>query len=106
MVNFDTLYDYLFVCSIVILGIFMILAIIKSIIGPTVADRIVSVNMVSTMVVMTLCILTIFFKEEGYLADISIIYVLISFVALIVLGNVFINVNLRKKFKKEKEETK
>lgn len=100
----DKLYDYLFICSIVALGILIIFAIIKSIIGPKVADRIVSVNMVSTMVVMILCVLTVYFTGEGYLADIPLIYVLISFVALIVLGNVFINVNLRKKFKVDKKE--
>ena len=82
----------------------MILAIIKSIVGPTVADRVVSVNMISTMVVMTLCILTVLFDNEGYLADISMLYVLISFVAVVVLANVFINVNMRKKFKNNKED--
>ena len=50
-------------------------AIIKSIIGPKVADRIVSVNMVSTMVLMILCVLTVWFKSEGYLSDVSLIYV-------------------------------
>lgn len=103
----DTLYTYLFVITLIILGIFMIFAIAKSIIGPSVADRVVSVNMISTMVVMTLCILTVFFTNEGYLADISMLYVLISFVAVVVLANVFINVNMRKKFKKSnKEENK
>lgn len=100
----EKLYTYLFVGALVILGIFMIFAIIKSILGPTVADRVVSVNMISTMVVMTLCILTVFFDNEGYLADISMLYVLISFVAVVVLANVFINVNLRKKFKESNKE--
>ena len=100
----DKLYAYLFVAALIILGFFMILAIIKSIVGPTVADRVVSVNMISTMVVMTLCILTVLFDNEGYLADISMLYVLISFVAVVVLANVFINVNMRKKFKNNKED--
>ena len=100
----DKLYAYLFVAALIILGFFMILAIVKSIVGPTVADRVVSVNMISTMVVMTLCILTVLFDNEGYLADISMLYVLISFVAVVVLANVFINVNMRKKFKNNKED--
>ena len=48
---------------------------------------------------MILCSLSVLFEGEGYLADIPIIYVLISFVATIVLSNVFINVNKRNKFK-------
>lgn len=100
-------YDYLFIGLIIVLSVLILLAVIKSIIGPKVADRIVSVNMVSTMVLMILCVLTVWFKKEGYLADVSLIYVLISFVAIIVLANVFVNVNMRSKFKQEvKEEQK
>lgn len=97
-------YDYLFIGLIIVLSVLILLAVIKSIIGPKVADRIVSVNMVSTMVLMILCVLTVWFKSEGYLADVSLIYVLISFVAIIVLANVFVNVNMRSKFKQEVKE--
>lgn len=97
-------YDYLFIGLIIALSVLILLAVIKSIIGPKVADRIVSVNMVSTMVLMILCVLTVWFKSEGYLADVSLIYVLISFVAIIVLANVFVNVNMRSKFKQEVKE--
>ena len=97
-------YDYLFIGLIIVLSVLILLAVIKSIIGPKVADRIVSVNMVSTMVLMILCVLTVWFKSEGYLSDVSLIYVLISFVAIIVLANVFVNVNMRSKFKQEVKE--
>ena len=97
-------YDYLYIGLIIVLSVLILLAVIKSIIGPKVADRIVSVNMVSTMVLMILCVLTVWFKKEGYLADVSLIYVLISFVAIIVLANVFVNVNMRSKFKQEVKE--
>ena len=97
-------YDYLFIGLIIVLSVLILLAVIKSIIGPKVADRIVSVNMVSTMVLMILCVLTVWFNNEGYLADVSLIYVLISFVAIIVLANVFVNVNMRSKFKQEVKE--
>ena len=89
------------------MSVLILLAIIKSIIGPKVADRIVAINMISTMVLMILCVLTVWFKNEGYLADIPLLYVLISFVAIIVLANVFVNVNMRSKFKQNvKEEQK
>jgi multicomponent Na+:H+ antiporter subunit F len=100
----DKLYDYLFIGLIIALAILIVFAIIKSIVGPRIADRVVAVNMISTMTVMLLCTLTVFYKNEGYLADVSIIYVLISFVSIIVLANVFINVNMRKKFKKENKK--
>lgn len=102
----DILYEYLFIGLIVALAVLIVFAIIKSIVGPRIADRVVSVNMISTMTVMLLCTLTVYFKNEGYLADVSIIYVLISFVAIIVLSNVFINVNMRKKFKDDSKGDK
>lgn len=100
----DKLYDYLFIGLIIALAVLIVFAIVKSIVGPRTADRVVSVNMISTMTVMLLCTLTVYYKNEGYLADVSIIYVLISFVAIVVLANVFINVNMRKKFKDTKKE--
>ena len=103
----DIYYDYLYIALIIALSVLILLAIIKSIIGPKVADRIVAINMISTMVLMILCVLTVWFKNEGYLADIPLLYVLISFVAIIVLANVFVNVNMRSKFKQNvKEEQK
>ena len=103
----DIYYDYLYIALIIALSVLILLAIIKSIIGPKVADRIVAINMISTIVLMILCVLTVWFKNEGYLADIPLLYVLISFVAIIVLANVFVNVNMRSKFKQNvKEEQK
>ena len=102
----DILYEYLFIGLIVALAVLIVFAIIKSIVGPRIADRVVSVNMISTMTVMLLCTLTVYFKNEGYLADVSIIYVLISFVSIIVLSNIFINVNMRKKFKDDSKGDK
>lgn len=103
----DVLYNYMYIGLCIILGILIVFAIIKSIIGPKVADRIVAVNMISTIVVMILCVLTVKYENEGYLSDISILYVMISFVSIIVLANVFINVNMRKKCKLDnKEENK
>ena len=102
----DILYEYLFIGLIVALAVLIVFAIIKSIVGPRIADRVVSVNMISTMTVMLLCTLTVYFKNEGYLADVSIIFVLISLVSIIVLSNVFINVNMRKKFKDDNKGDK
>lgn len=96
------MYDYLFLITIIILLILLFFVIIKSIIGPKVADRIVAINMLSTIVLMIICTLTIYYKNEGYLSDVALIYCLISFVAILVLSNIFINVNIRKKFKSQK----
>lgn len=102
----STLYNYMYFGLIIALGILIFFAILKSIIGPKTADRIVAVNMASTMIVIIICVLTAKYKSEGYLADVAIIYVLISFVAVVVLANVFINVNMRHKFVEEDNDAK
>lgn len=99
-------YDILFISALIIIGICMLLVIIKSIKGPRITDRVVNVNMTGTLVIISICILT-FLLEETFLLDVSFIYVLISFLAVVVLTTVYINSYLEKKKKQEEvNETK
>ena len=86
-----------------IVGLDLILCLVRAIIGPRIADRIVSVNMMGTMVMVIIAILTVML-QEGYLADICIIYAMISFLAVIVLTKVYMGVYQEKKQKEEKED--
>jgi multicomponent Na+:H+ antiporter subunit F len=98
-------YHGLFVCVLVFLAVLVVLCLIRSIIGPRIADRIVAINMMSTMVLVIIAILTVM-MQEGYLADICLIYAMISFLAVIVLTKVYMGVYLEKKEKEEKEGSK
>lgn len=81
---------------LVILALLLIICMIKAVIGPRVGDRIVCVNMMGTMVMVIIGILAIKMKE-GYLADICLIYAMISFLAVVVLCKVYLGVYLEKK---------
>lgn len=83
-------YEFLFGGALIILALCIIAIVIKAIIGPRLTDRIVCVNMASTAVTSCIVILAIFLGES-YLLDVSIIYVLVSFIAVVVLTNVFVN---------------
>lgn len=74
---------------LIVLAIMLFLCLIRAILGPSVADRLMAVNMMGTMVIVIIAILTILLKE-GFLADICIIYSMISFLAVIVLAKVYI----------------
>lgn len=89
-------YQILFIGILVILAVLVLLCLIRAIIGPRIADRIVAVNMMSTMVIVMIAILALMLSE-GYLADICIIYALISFLAVIVLTKVYMGVYAEKK---------
>lgn len=87
----ETAYRGLFTAVLIVLAVLVILCLIRAIIGPRTADRIVSVNMMGTMVIVIIAILTVMLGE-GYLADICIIYAMISFLAVIVLTKVYTGV--------------
>lgn len=95
-------YQIFFTGILIFLAIMVMLCLVRAIIGPRIADRIVSVNMMGTMVMVTIAILALML-EEGYLVDICLIYAMISFLAVIVLTKVYMGVYLEKK---EEEERK
>lgn len=92
----ETTYHFLFAGILIVLGIMLFLCLLRACMGPTVADRLVSVNMMGTMVMVIIAILAVM-MEESYLVDICIIYAMISFLAVIVLSKVIMGV------KKEEE---
>lgn len=97
-------YEMLFVAALIVLAIFLVLSLIRAIIGPRVTDRIVAINMMGTLTLAIIAILAIM-KQEGYLVDICLIYAMTSFLAVIVLCKVYMGVyRQRKEGKEEKEE--
>lgn len=99
----EAAYQGLFITVLIILAVLVILCLLRAIIGPRTADRIVSVNMMGTMVIVIIAILAVMLGE-GYLADICIIYAMISFLAVIVLTKVYMGVYMEKKAAEEKKE--
>lgn len=95
--------DMLLMVSMIVLGIFLFICLIRSIIGPRIADRIVAVNMMGTIIIVIIGILAIF-MGEGYLADICIIYAMLSFLAVIVICKVYMGVYLERQKKREEED--
>ncbi|MCR5324675.1 MAG: sodium:proton antiporter [Lachnospiraceae bacterium] len=91
--------EFFLISVIIILVILVFACFVRAVIGPTIADRIVSVNMIGTLIIMIISILTILMKE-AWLADISAIYAMISFLAVVVLTKIYIGVYREARFKK------
>lgn len=87
--SMDIALNHILIIALVILAIMAFACLIRSIIGPAVADRLMAVNMMGTIVMVIIGILAILLKE-GYLVDICIIYAMISFLSVIVLTKVYI----------------
>lgn len=89
-------YSVVFTVALVILAIMAILCLIRAVLGPTIADRLVAVNMMGTMVMVIISILALRLGE-GYLVDICLIYAMISFLAVVVLTKVYTGVYLERR---------
>ena len=96
----ESAYHTVFTVALIFLAVMVLLCLVRAIIGPKVADRIVAVNMMGTMVMVMIAILALML-EEGYLADICLIYAMISFLAVIVMTKVYMGVYLEKKDRKK-----
>ena len=98
-------YQSLYLAVLVVLSVLALLCLVRAIQGPRIADRIVSINMISTLTIAMICILANM-QNQGYLADVALIYALVGFLAVVVLCKVYMGIALEQREKKQKEEAK
>ena len=82
-------YDYLFAAASLCLAAGLFFALLRAIRGPRIADRIMGINMIGTIVSASLAILSVWLRQS-WLLDVCILYALISFLAVVVLAKVCI----------------
>ena len=95
-------YNLLFSVVLAVLGVLLFLCLLRAILGPRIADRVVGINMIGTIIIMMIVILSLMLGE-GYLVDIAIIYAMLSFLAVVVLVKIYIGVYLARKAKEGDE---
>ena len=98
-------FEWLFYGVLSILALMQIFCLIRAVIGPRIADRLVAVNMITTMVIVMIGVLAVL-KDESYLVDICLIYALISFLAVVVLSRIYTGVYRENKDKENATEEK
>ena len=96
-------FEWMFHIVLIILAIMLGFCLVRAVIGPRIADRLIAVNMMGTMIMCIIVILGVI-MNEGYLADIALIYAMISFLAVVVLTKVYTGVYFEQKDKQKKEE--
>lgn len=95
-------YSAFFYGILSVLALMLVLCLIRAVVGPRIADRLVAVNMMGTMVMVIIALLAVV-KNQGYLMDICLIYAMISFLAVVVLTRIYTGVYREAK---EYEKTK
>ena len=85
----------------VALALLILATLVRAVLGPRFTDRIVVVNVIGTLVIAELMVLSVRLKEE-FLVDIALVFALLSFLSVVV---AFQTVMTRQK-KQSREEKK
>ena len=81
--------------AIIFSSVIIFICFIRAIIGPTVADRLIAVNMIGTQVIIIIAELA-FLLNEAWLADVACIYAALSFIGVVVLTKIYIGIYRKK----------
>ena len=98
------IYHTIYIAMLILLSFMLLACLIRAVKGPLIADRLVAVNMMGTMVMVIIAVLALMLKE-GYLVDICLIYAMISFLAVVVLSKVYIGIYEEKHHQKESQKS-
>ena len=93
-------YHDLFWGALVLLGLGLLAVMVYIIRARLTVDRIIGINLTGTLVAIIIAILT-YLLGEDYLADVAIVYVVLSFIAGRQLCRIYINLYRRRREEKE-----
>lgn len=91
---------YIYIAVLVLLGIGLFACLIRAIRGPRIADRLIAVNMSTTMVIVMIGVLSLLLNES-YLLDICLIYAMVSFLGVIIVTFIYMSVYRQKWIEEE-----
>lgn len=79
---------YILIGSIGLIAVLLLFCIIRSIKGPRIADRILSINMGGTMIITAIIFMS-GVQENTSFIDIGLLYAMISFLAVVVFSRIY-----------------
>ncbi len=87
----------------IIYAVLVVLALIRAVAGPRVADRLMAINMIGTVGIFLMAVIAVKLNED-YLLDVCIIYAMISFLSVVILTKVYMGVHEENVLKRHKIE--
>lgn len=81
-------YEVLLIAAMILITVLIIFSLVRAVKTKEVTGRIVSVNLIGTLTVVMIILLTIF-MDNDQLMDINLIYALISFMAVVILSKIY-----------------
>ena len=86
----DGAFRILLITMLAILVSAILFGLIRAILGPRRADRIMGINMIGSLTTLSLAVLSVLLREP-WLLDVCLIYCLISFLAVVLLAKITIS---------------
>lgn len=71
--------------SAIVLALLIFAALVRAILGPRFTDRIIAVNVINTLVIAEITLLSVWLGED-FLVDVALVYALLSFLAVVVIS--------------------
>ena len=86
----------------VVIALLILATLVRAVLGPRFTDRIVAVNVISTLVIAELMLLSVWLRED-FLVDIALVFALLSFLAVVVASRLVI---IRQRKRREDQRKK
>ena len=99
----DQAYRVLYMIAAAVMGGLLVFVFLRTVLGPRIADRVVAVNLLGTLVTLLICVLA-YLMAEDYLVDISLIYTTLSFLAVVLLTKIYMGVYRQKRHREQMQE--
>lgn len=87
MVELTPLLHRFLLGAMCVLSVGILLCLLRAIRGPRYTDRIVALNVIFTLVILLICILS-YFLEASYLVDVAILYGLLNLLVIVILSRI------------------
>ena len=98
--SIETCYDVLTIGSLAVLVLLALVCLVRCILGPRISDRVMAVNMIGTLTIIMVVVFVVHLGEAS-LADIALIYEMISFLSVVVLCKVYTGIYRERKHEQE-----
>ena len=67
----------------IVLALLILASLLRAVLGPRFTDRIIAVNVINTLVVAEMVLLSVWLRED-VLVDVALVYALLSFLAVVI----------------------
>lgn len=98
--SIDLAYQLLFGFALMVLTVLALACLVRCVLGPRISDRVMAINIVGTITVIMVGMFVVLLGE-GYLADIALVYSMLSFLAVILLSKVYTGIYYERKHEEE-----